>query len=114
MQGVKVPLPIEKESGELEQERYRTGGEYADRTGGEHALGSKTNTSLDSGATYDSEKTYLPRWSWEGERELKAERYRDRNVVYEVCIKCLAERRMVLDAALSNVYGLVQDGPEWL
>lgn len=79
MQGGKTLPPFNKESGELvEQERYRTGSEYA--------LGNKTETSLDSGATRDSEESYFSRWSWESEREWKAERYRDDNVVYDVAL----------------------------
>ena len=100
MQGGKIPPPFNEESGEsVEQERCRTGGEYA--------LGSKTEMSLDSGATRDCEASYFPRWSWESEREWKAERYRDDNVVYEVCIKCLAERRVVLDVTHSNLSGFM-------
>ena len=97
IQGGRTPPLFNKEGGELVEQD----------TGGEYALGSKTETRLDSGTTRDSEESYFPRWSWEGDREWKAERYRDDNVVYEVCIKCLAERRVVLDVTHSNLSGFM-------
>jgi hypothetical protein len=107
MQGGKTPPPLSKESGELVvQKGYHKGSE--------HTLDSKTDmTSFNSGATHDSIESYFPRWSWEGEREWDAEKYRDGNVVYEVCIKCLAEQRVLLDAAHSNVNAFMEDGPGW-
>jgi hypothetical protein len=102
MQGGKTSPPPSKESGESVEEK-----EY--HKGSEHTLDSKTGTtSFDSFATAASEESYFPRWSWEGEREWDAEKYRDGNVVYEVCIKCLSERRVLLDAAHSNVEQFVE------
>lgn len=104
MQGRKTLPPLSKEKGELlGKEQYCTGDEPT--------LGSKIVGSFDSSATYKTVKSYFPRWSWEDEREWKNERYRDGNVVYEVCINCLAERRLVLDAAQSNINLFALDSP---
>lgn len=51
-------------------------------------------------ATYDSDRSFFPRWSWEGEREFRGQRSHNfgegAHVVYEVCIKCMEERRVLL------------------
>jgi hypothetical protein len=49
--------------------------------------------------TYGSEESYFPRWSWEEEREWSDQRHRsvgEENVVYEVCVKCLEERKVAI------------------
>jgi hypothetical protein len=98
----------EKNEGLLE-ERPRTGGEYSDRSSGEHdhhshrdqehqyglEFGGSTLT-VDTMATTGSQRSYFPRWSWEDERQWKDKRFRESNIVYEVCIKCLEERRVIV------------------
>lgn len=95
---------------EMMEDRPRTGREYSHRSSGEQGndyhdsqqqhqfgleFGSSTLT-VDTFATTGSQKSYFPRWSWEDERQWKGNRYRESNVVYEVCIKCLEERRVIV------------------
>lgn len=101
----------------IEEERPRTGGEYSDRSSrdagdqhlhsySEHELGLEFGSSIvtvDTCATTGSQDSFFPRWSWESDRDWKDRRYREPNVLYEVCIKCLAERRVVLRE--SGAYG---------
>ena len=60
-----------------------------------HGAGNNTSqTSLWNAATMETVDSYLPRWSWEGPSD---GRYGDReNVVCEICIKCLEERRVIV------------------
>jgi hypothetical protein len=114
-QGDKTPPPSITEEEINEEERSRTGGEYSDcisiveieRTEPELTLSYKgSETSLWSGATYGSEESFFPRWSWEDERNGKFSRhgsvYGNEKVVYEVCTKCLEERRVVLASPNRN------------
>ncbi|KAF4635779.1 hypothetical protein G7Y89_g2328 [Cudoniella acicularis] len=93
----------------------RPGGEYSDRPSSDHAhsLGSKASRStFRSAATYGSEDSYLPRWSWEDDRYWPpdAQKYNGYGgscpeVVYEVCAKCLEERRVILPVKNPVVHG---------
>lgn len=58
-----------------------------------------SNASGWSGATLQTEGSYFPRWSWEDEKWLESRdnSYRGAEVVYEVCVKCLEERKVVAD-----------------
>jgi hypothetical protein len=113
---------VEKEKsiyndGVLEDEPPRAGGEYRDSESqtpdDDPALswsGSKMSLSTQgTRATCGSERSFFPRWSWEGEREWRDQRYQDfggdGHVVYEVCIKCLEERRVVLGTYGGSDYG---------
>jgi hypothetical protein len=63
--------------------------------------GSQTSLSTQATeATCGSERSYFPRWSWEGESAWRNQRYQDMggdgHVVYEVCIRCLEERRVTI------------------
>lgn len=76
--------------------RFRGGG--TDGTGGVgfadgHHMARGSQGSLWSAATAGSFDSYFPRWSWE-EYGRDRDRHYDDNVVYEVCIKCLTERRV--------------------
>jgi hypothetical protein len=56
-----------------------------------------SKTSFQTVATYGSAHSYFPRWSWE-EENLRRDRFGgDEHVVYEVCIKCLEERKVYRD-----------------
>jgi len=88
-----------------ERQLSRSGGEYKDSESQTpdddlQISWSNTNTSFTTAGTWGSERSYFPRWSWEEERNWREQRYRDfsgeGNVIYEVCIKCLEERRVVL------------------
>lgn len=86
----------------LEGDRPRTGGEYSDHLSTEsrrRILGNKpSQTSLWSSATAGSGNYFFPRWSWEPEVVWPDERYQHKSsdVVYEVCVKCLEERVVVV------------------
>jgi len=91
----------------FDEERPRTASEYRDDEehlrDEEHTLWSENEKNLTTFASYGSHKqTYFPRWSWEDDREMRENRYRelerDGIVVYEVCIKCLAEQRRVVSS----------------
>lgn len=73
-------------------------GDIADlRKENNHVLAQKPSEgSLASAATAGSADSYFPRWSWEQMKRWPDDRhkYPDDNVVYEVCIKCLQERRV--------------------
>ena len=110
----------ETEKNELLEERPRTGGEYSDRSSEEHGhnhshqddqygleFGSSTLT-VDTMATTGSQKSYFPRWSWEDGRQWKDRRFRESNIVYEVCIKCLEERRVIVRENEVNTPGWQQ------
>jgi hypothetical protein len=47
-------------------------------------------------ATIGSQRSYLPRWSWEDELLWKSGPCSESNISYEVCIKCLQERKIVV------------------
>jgi hypothetical protein len=119
--------PETEKNDELLEERPRTGGEYSDRGSGEHddghshshqehqfglELGSSTLT-VDTMATIGSQQSYFPRWSWEDERQWKDKRLKESNIVYEVCIKCLEERRVVLRENEANNGGRQQLPDGW-
>jgi hypothetical protein len=105
----------EPEEDEMIMERPTTGGEYTDGSSGEHdghshseqdhglglGFGSSTLT-VDTMATTGSQQSYFPRWSWEDERQWKDSQYRESNIVYEVCIKCLEERRVIVTENLDK------------
>src|SRR6266536_4325892 len=107
-QGGKTPPNSFRSESSIEDQRPRTSNEYRDRESDEEekiesqrGLGSKASmSSMWSGATAGSEASYFPRWSWEGDREWgidsRKERYAGAKVVYEVCVKCLQERRVTL------------------
>jgi hypothetical protein len=83
------------------EERPRTGGVYSDMSSGaydeghHHSQGSSTLTA-NTMATAGSQVSFFTRWSWEDRDQWKDKRYRESNIVYEVCIKCLEERRIVV------------------
>jgi hypothetical protein len=107
-QGRKRPPSSPQIVHSFEEDRPRTGGEYSDdhsnrkeirESGGQRSLGRKvSNSSKWSVATVGTEESYFPRWSWEDERWIgsRGERYRGAEVVYEVCVKCLEERKVIL------------------
>jgi hypothetical protein len=107
-QGGKTPPNSLRSESSIEVERSRNSAEYRDRESDEEerienqrGLGSKASmSSMWSGATAGSEASYFPRWSWEGDREWgidsRKEKYAGAEVVYEVCVKCLQERRVTL------------------
>jgi hypothetical protein len=85
----------------VEEDRPGSGSKYSDylSDGRRRTLGYRpSETSLWSAATLGSVNSFFPRWSWETEKDKSwPDRYREKeNVVYEVCIKCLEERRVVL------------------
>jgi hypothetical protein len=86
----------------VEEERSGSGDKYYEylSDGRRRTIGYKpSETSLWSAATMGSVNSFFPRWSWETDKEKSwpGDRYLEReNVVYEVCIKCLEERRVVL------------------
>jgi len=95
----------------LDEERPRAGGEYKDEetqtyNDNQGLVLSHCETSLTSCATYGSygprHMSWLPRWSWEDDRAWREGRYKDfggeEHVVYEVCIKCLAEKRRTVSS----------------
>ncbi|KAG0651925.1 putative MFS-type transporter [Hyphodiscus hymeniophilus] len=85
-------------------ERPRAGGEYSDRSSGEHDIGhyheghsvGSSTLSVNTMATTGSQGSFFPRWSWEDQDQWIDKYYREPKVVYEVCIKCLEERRVVV------------------
>jgi hypothetical protein len=94
---------------ELLQNRPPTAGEYSDRVSREHRYGyhdgprdhhsghgGSSTLTVDTMATIGSQESFFPRWSWEGERQWRDDRFRGSKIVYEVCIKCLEERRVVV------------------
>jgi hypothetical protein len=106
-QGKRSPRPSMEEEAEnmrniVEEERSGSGDKYYEylSDGQRRTIGYKpSETSLWSAATMGSVNSFFPRWSWETDKEKSwpGDRYLEReNVVYEVCIKCLEERRVVL------------------
>ena len=106
-QGKRSPRPSMEEQVEsirniVEEERSGSGNKYYEYLSDERrqTIGYKpSETSLWSAATMGSVNSFFPRWSWETDKEKSwpGDRYLEReNVVYEVCIKCLEERRVVL------------------
>jgi hypothetical protein len=101
-QGKRSPPPSITGITMIEEERPRTAREYSDdrlSTEDRHIIGNKpSQSSLWSSATAGSVDTFFPRWSWEGEIAWPDDRYRPKSsiVVYEVCVKCLEERRVVV------------------
>jgi hypothetical protein len=101
-QGTKCQPPSFTGTKIVDEDRPRTGGEYSDRLSTEshrRIISNKpSQTSLWSSATAGSVDSFFPRWSWEPEIAWPDDRYQHRNanVVYEVCIKCLDERVVVV------------------
>jgi hypothetical protein len=106
-QGKRSTRPSMEEQAEnirpiVEEERLGSGDKYYEylSDGRRRTIGYKpSETSLWSAATVGSVSSFFPRWSWETDKEKSwpGDRYLEReNVVYEVCIKCLEERRVVL------------------
>ena len=106
-QGKRPPRPSMEEEAEnirtiVEEERSESGDKYYEylNDGRRRTIGYKpSETSLWSAATMGSVNSFFPRWSWETDKQKSwpGDRYLEReNVVYEVCIKCLEERRVVL------------------
>ena len=102
-QGTKSPPPsIIKETAVVEDDCPRTGAEYPNRPSTEshrRIISNKpSQTSLWSAATAGSNNSFFPRWSWEPEIVWPDDRYqyRSSNAVYEVCVKCLEERVVVV------------------
>ena len=100
----------ESEKDEMLQDRPATGGQYSERASGqydgrqssqeEHQIGidcGNSSLTINTMATTGSQASYFPRWSWEDERELRDNKHTEPNVVYEVCIKCLEERKVVVE-----------------
>lgn len=102
------------------EERPRTGGEYSDTSSRRRDNGSchsqlehqfefgSSTLSVDTLATTRSQVSFFPRWSWEDEHLWKANRFRESNIVYEVCIKCLEERKVVVQDNGEYVVGRQQ------
>jgi hypothetical protein len=90
-----------------EVNRPRTAGEYSDRISlgsyeahnshegpHRHEFGHEignSSASIETCATNGSQDSYFPRWSWEGDKQ-----FRQTNILYEVCVKCLEERRVIV------------------
>ncbi|CAG8983190.1 hypothetical protein HYALB_00004017 [Hymenoscyphus albidus] len=94
---------------ETQESLPRSAGEYRD-DGGDPSLTSKASQStLGSAATYGSEATYFDRWSWENGQvwtPTPGEHHHHdatSEVLYEVCVKCLEERRVILPVRQSAV-----------
>jgi hypothetical protein len=105
---------------EAQEVSPRAASEYRVRVSGENSssLASKpSESSLGTVATFGSEATYFQRWSWEDDPywpPKPAERNghsKSSNVVYEVCIKCLEERRVILPVKTSDDEGHNHDSP---
>ena len=113
-------MRIGKQDGKTELEkdeavidiRPRTGGEYSDGGSGghnsaqhyhhryddqhgHHFTGNSTLT-VNTMATIGSQVSFFPRWSWEDRDHWSDKRPRESNIVYEVCVKCLEERRVIV------------------
>jgi hypothetical protein len=101
-QGTKSSPPPLTDKPMFEEDCPRTAAEYSDRVSMEpqrHFITPKSSqTSLWSSATVGSVDSFFPRWSWEPEITWPDDRYQHRssNVVYEVCVKCLEERVVVV------------------
>jgi hypothetical protein len=106
-QGKRSPRPSMEEQAEniptiFEEERSGSGDKYYEylSDGRRRTIEYKpSETSLWSAATMGSVSSFFPRWSWETDKEKgwPGDKYFEReNVVYEVCIKCLEERRVIL------------------
>jgi hypothetical protein len=102
MQGKQSPPPPLEDRHMVEEDRPRTAGEYSDHPSTEshrRIIANKpSQTSLWSSATAGSVDSFFPRWSWEPEIVWPDDRYHHKssNVVYEVCVKCLEERIVVM------------------
>ena len=104
----KEKLRAEYHDGVCDEEPQTSTGEYRDfesQTGAQGTVRSwtRSQTSLSTQATEatcGSDRSYFPRWSWEGENAWKDQRYQDMggdgHVIYEVCVKCLEERRVTV------------------
>ena len=89
-------------------ERPRTAGEYSVMSSERRGSGScnsqrdcqydfgSTILSVDTLATTGRQVSFFPRWSWENKHLWKSHRFRESNIVCEVCIKCLEERKVVV------------------
>ncbi|KAH8648159.1 major facilitator superfamily domain-containing protein [Tricladium varicosporioides] len=94
----------------------RSAGEHSDQSDpqSQHNLGSKgSKSSLGSAATNGSADSYFPRWSWEENRYWPPEGQKSNSyngeypeVIYEVCTKCLEERRVILPVKNPVVEGV--------
>lgn len=90
---------------ETQESLPRSAGEYRDGVSdeGDPSLTTKASQStLGSAATYGSDATYFDRWSWE-ENPFWPPRPGEYHchdgaseILYEVCVKCLEERRVIL------------------
>jgi hypothetical protein len=105
---------------ETQESSPRAAAEYRDRTSEEHAknLSSKPSQgSIGTAATCGSDATYFQRWSWENDPYWppKPDEYNGHGntlgVIYEVCIKCLEERRVILPVKTSINDGHNHDSP---
>lgn len=113
IQGANPTIDTDKEKGIISgsptehQPMTLSAGEYCDSSSqtspqdnAPSFSGSKTSLATQStSATYGSENSYFPRWSWESEsdwRNARLQQFDDGHIIYEVCIKCLEERRVVL------------------
>jgi hypothetical protein len=107
-QGTKCPPPSLDDIQMVEEVCPRAGGEYFDYSSTEfqrrNICNKPSQTSLWGSATAGSVDSFFPRWSWEHEIAWPDDRYRHRssNVVYEVCVKCLEERVVVVPPDIIN------------
>jgi hypothetical protein len=120
MQGSEGKVPTMTETRfltEFQESPPRSAGEYRN---GEptHNLSSKPSQgSIGTAATCGSEGTYFERWSWENDPYWPPKsggfngRDSHQDVVYEVCIKCLEERRVILPVKMSDDEGHNHDSP---
>ena len=91
-------------------ERPRVDGQYADRNSGNHRVGPQhhygghqapcsfggSSLIVNTKATNGSQVKYFPRWSWEDKHLWNDRSPRESKIMHEVCIKCLEERRVVV------------------
>lgn len=96
---------------EAQESPPRAASEYRDSVGEEPArilTSEPSQSSIRTAATCGSQATYFQRWSWEDDPywPLKSGEYNEHSknadVLYEVCIKCLEERRVILPVRTSD------------
>jgi hypothetical protein len=95
----------------------RCAGEYRDAEQAQNLSNKPSQNSIGTEATCGTEATYFQRWSWENDPYWppnpdgfnRHDSHQD--VVYEVCIKCLEERRVILPVRTSDGQGHNHDSP---
>jgi hypothetical protein len=86
--------------------------DYVNPSKENHALLKRpSDGSQSSAATAGSFDTFFPRWSWEqlGRWPDDRHRFSDKNVVYEVCIKCLQERKVVVQEGQTSRHEIIDE-----